>query len=177
MKLTWKNLLATIREGGHTIPTTDEGIPLVAVNAPLYELMELVEALTTGYNALVAKDTMNTKHIERIRKLAEAKFPAHQAHQANQPHQKNTYHWVRVSERLPEKSGYYYTYGSNLGIDALAFSSKYKLFNVHDHSTEEDAKKTAIAVTHWCEKPSAPDDTVSADPDEPVAEEANPEEV
>lgn len=161
MKLTWKNLLATIREGGHTIPTTDEGIPLVAVNAPLYELMELVEALTTGYNALVAKDTMNTKRIERIRKLAEAKFPAHQANQANQAHQKNAYHWVRVSERLPEKSDYYFTYGSNLGIDSMIFSAKHKMFNVTDNSND---LSTAIAVTHWCEKPSAPDDIVSAGP-------------
>lgn len=155
MKLTWKNLLATIREGGHTIPTTDEGIPLVAVNAPLYELMELVEALTTGYNALVAKDTMNTKRIERIRKIAESHFPAHQ---------KNAYHWVRVSERLPEKSGYYYTYGSSLGVDSMIFSAKHKLFNVTDNSNDIS---TAIAVTHWCEKPSAPDDIAA----EPVSDE------
>lgn len=166
MNLTWKNILLTIREGKHLIPTTDDGTPLVAVNAPLFELMELLEALTFGYNDLVADNGIKDRRIEFLRKAADAHFQ-------NAKNTKNTYHWVRVSERLPEKSGDYYTYGSNLGVDALAFSSKYKLFNAHDHNTEEDAKKNAIAVTHWCEKPNAPDDTVSADPvpTDPVADE------
>lgn len=164
MNLTWKNILLTIREGKHLIPTTDDGTPLVAVNAPLFELMELLEALTSGYNDLVAANTIKDRRIEFLRKAADAHF---QNAKTTKP-TKNTYHWVRVSERLPEKSGDYYTYGSNLGVDALAFSAKYKLFNVHDHS---DDLSSAITVTHWCEKPSAPDDTASADSEEPVAEE------
>lgn len=166
MNLTWKNILLTIREGKYLIPTTDDGTPLVAVNAPLFELMELLEALTSGYNDLVADNNIKGKRIEFLRKAADANF---QNAKHTKP-TKNTYHWVRVSERLPEKSGYYYTYGSNLGVDALAFSAKYKLFNVNDHS---DDLSTAITVTHWCEKPNAPDDTVSADPvpTDPVAEE------
>ena len=161
MNLTWKNILLTIRDGKHLIPTTDDGTPLVAVNAPLFELMELLEALTSGYNDLVAANTIKDRRIEFLRKAAEAHFQ-------NAKSTKNTYHWVRVSERLPEKSGDYYTYGSNLGVDALAFSAKYKLFNVHDRS---DDLSTAITVTHWCEKPNAPDDTASADPvpTDPVA--------
>ena len=161
MNLTWKNILLTIREGKHLIPTTDDGTPLVAVNAPLFELMELLEALTSGYNDLVAANTIKDRRIEFLRKAADAHFQ-------NAKSTKNTYHWVRVSERLPEKSGDYYTYGSNLGVYAMAFSAKYKLFNVHDHS---DDLSSAITVTHWCEKPNAPDDTVSADPEEPVADE------
>lgn len=164
MNLTWKNILLTIREGKHLIPTTDDGTPLVAVNAPLFELMELLEALTSGYNDLVAANTIKDRRIEFLRKAADAHF---QNAKTTKP-TKNTYHWVRVSERLPEKSDYYFTYGSNLGVDALAFSAKYKLFNVHDHS---DDLSSAITVTHWCEKPSAPDDTASADSEEPVAEE------
>lgn len=169
MNLTWKNILLTIREGKHLIPTTDDGTPLVAVNAPLFELMELLEALTSGYNDLVAANTIKDRRIEFLRKAADAHFQ----NAKTTKNAKNTYHWVRVSERLPEKSGDYYTYGSNLGVDALAFSSKYKLFNAHDHNTEENAKENAIAVTHWCEKPSAPDDTASADPvpTDPVADE------
>ena len=166
MNLTWKNILLTIREGKHLIPTTDDGTPLVAVNAPLFELMELLEALTSGYNDLVADNNIKGKRIEFLRKAADANFQ-------NAKHTKNTYHWVRVSERLPEESGDYYTYGSNLGVDAMHYSAKYKLFNAHDHDTEERANETAITVTHWCEKPSAPDDTVSADPvpTDPVADE------
>jgi hypothetical protein len=59
------------------------------------------------------------------------------------------------SERLPEKSDEFFTYGSNLGVCLMSFSTKYKAFNVHDHS--EDAS-SAIHVTHWCEKPQAPVD-------------------
>lgn len=164
MNLTWKNILLTIREGKHLIPTTDDGTPLIAVNAPLFELMELLEALTSGYNDLVAANTIKDRRIEFLRKAAEAHFQSAKSTK----NAKNSYHWVRVSERLPEESGYYYTYGSNLGIDSMIFSAKHKMFNVTDNSNDFS---TAIAVTHWCEKPNAPDDIVSADPEEPVAEE------
>lgn len=66
-----------------------------------------------------------------------------------------TIEWVRVDERLPEKSGYYFTYGSSLGVDPMFYSAKHKLFNVHDHS---DDITTAITVTHWHESPIAPEE-------------------
>jgi hypothetical protein len=166
MNLTWKNILLTIREGKHLIPTTDDGTPLVAVNAPLFELMELLEALTSGYNDLVAENTIKGKRIEFLRKAADAHFQ-------NAKTTKNTYHWVRVSERLPEKSGDYYTYGTNLGVYNLSYSAKHKLWNTHDQCTPDEAMENAITVTHWCEKPNAPDDTASADPvpTDPIADE------
>ena len=147
--MTWQDVLAAIREGKQTIPAASNGIPLVAINAPFYELMELIEAITTGYNSLVLRDADNQKKIGRIRKLAEAHFPA--SH-------KNTYNWVRVADRLPDKSGDYYTWGNNLGVYAMSYSAKHKMFNAHDSATEEEAKGTAVLVKYWCEKPNAPID-------------------
>lgn len=145
---TWQDVLTAVRDGNKQIPTAESGIPLVAFNAPFYELMEMMEALTTGYNNLVARAAEDQKRIERIRKLAEAHFPASK---------KNTYNWVRVEDWLPEKSGDYYTYGTNMGVYNLSYSAKHKLWNAHDHNTREGAMKTAIfAVTHWCELPTAP---------------------
>lgn len=151
---TWSDALAVVREGKLEINTAPNGIPMVAVNAPVYELMEMMEALTTGYNNLVARAAVDQKHIERIRKLAEAHFPASQ---------KNTYRWVRVEDRLPEKSGEYYTYGTNLGVHSLSYSAEHKLWNTRDGRTEEEAMETAIfGVTHWCELPAAPIDVAPA---------------
>lgn len=151
---TWEDALAAIREGTQTIPTTPDGVPLVVVNAQYYELMQMMEALTTGYNALVARATEDQRRIERIRKLAEAHFPASQ---------RNTYRWVRMEERPPEKSGEYYTYGTNLGVYSMGYSAEHKLWNTRDGRTEEEAMATAIfGVTHWCELPAAPIDEAPA---------------
>lgn len=145
---TWEDVLSAIREGKQEIPTATNGIPLVAVNAPFYELMQLMEALTTGYNALILREAENQKKIERIRKLAEANFPASQ---------KNTYNWVRAEDRPPEKSGEYYTYGSNMGVYPLHYSAENKLWNAYDTQTEEEALEHAVfGITHWFERPKAP---------------------
>lgn len=60
------------------------GVPVVAVNAPFFELMQLMEALTSGYNDLVARATQDQQRIERLRKLAEARFPASQNNTYNE---------------------------------------------------------------------------------------------
>ena len=82
--ITWDNVLSAIREGKQTIPAAPNGIPVVAVNAPFYELMQLMEALTTGYNDLVARATQEQQRIERLRKLAKAHFPASQNNTYNE---------------------------------------------------------------------------------------------
>lgn len=81
---TWDNVLSAIREGKQLIPTAPNGVPVVAVNAPFYELMQLMEALTSGYNDLVARATQDQQRIERLRKLAEAHFPASQNNTYNE---------------------------------------------------------------------------------------------
>lgn len=77
--VTWQNVLMDIRKGGSEIPTTDSGIPLVAVNAPFYELMQLMEALTTGHNEQVSIIKEYERKIEQLRKIAGERFPASRA--------------------------------------------------------------------------------------------------
>ena len=154
---TWDNVLSAIREGNQTVPATPNGIPVVAVNAPFYELMQLMEALTTGYNDLVLRDAENQKKIERIRKLAEARFPASQ---------NNTDNWVRVEDRLPGKSGYYFTYGTSLGIYPYKFSTLYEAWNSDDGDNAEHA---VDGVTHWYPMPLPPVVAAQATATAPVA--------
>lgn len=146
---TWEDALAAIREGTQTIPTTPDGVPLVVVNAQYYELMQMMEALTTGYNALVARATEDQRRIERIRKLAEAHFPADRKAEADG--------WIPVEDMLPTKSGEYFTYGSNCGVYPLHYSAKHRLWNAYDHDTPEGALEHAVTeITHWYPRPAAP---------------------
>lgn len=145
----WLKILDLIRNGETPIETAESGIPQIAVNAPVFELFQLLAALTAGYNK-------NVRMIKALRELAGKPF--NHADTDRLPEEKkeearNTYNWVLCSERLPEKSDEYFTYGSNLGVFPMSFSAKFQAFNVHDHS--EDAS-TAVHVTHWCEKPQAP---------------------
>lgn len=149
MRKMWEKILDEIRNGESEIASSESGIPQIAVNAPVFELLQLLAAITAGYNR-------NAKRIKTLRELA--KKPFDDANKNRFPEEKkkearNTYKWVLCSERLPEKSDEYFTYGSNLGVCSMAFSTKYKVFNVHDHS---DDASSAIHVTHWCEKPQAP---------------------
>lgn len=147
--MTWQDILTAIREGKASIPAAPNGVPLVAVNAPIYELMELLKALTSGYNALVLRDAESQKKIERIRKLAEARFPADRKAKADG--------WIPVEDMLPPTSGEYFTYSHNCGVYPLSYSAKYKLWNAHDHNTPESALEHAITeVTHWYPRPAAP---------------------
>ena len=145
----WQKILDLIRKGETPIETSESGIPQIAVNAPVFELFQLLAALTAGYNK-------NVRRIKALRELAgkpfdhadENRFPEEKKEEA-----RNTYNWVSCSERLPKESDEYYTFGSNLGVHPMAFSTKYQAFNAYDH--DEDAS-SAIQVTHWCEKPEAP---------------------
>ena len=148
----WQKILDLIRNGETPIETAESGIPQIAVNAPVFELFQLLAALTTGYNK-------NVRRIKALRELAgkpfnhadENRFPE------EKPDERNTYNWVLCSERLPETSDEYYTFGSNLGVYPLGYSAKHKLWNTRDCKTRDEALKTAILeVTHWCEKPQAP---------------------
>lgn len=151
--ITWQDVLASIRDGKKTIPVNDDGIPLVGARAALYELMELMAALTSGYNALVLRDAENQKRIERIRKLAQANFPATRKATADPAADG----WISVDDMLPPKSGEYFTYCSGCGVYPLSYSAKHKLWNAHDHNTPEDALKYAITdITHWYPSPAAP---------------------
>lgn len=141
--MTWQDILTAIREGKASIPTAESGIPLVAFNAPFYELMEMMEALTTGYNNLVARADEDQKRIERIRKLAEAHFPADRKAEADG--------WISVEDMLPTKSGEYFTYGSDCGVYPLHYSAKHRLWYAYVNDTP-----AVKGVTHWYPRPAAP---------------------
>ena len=153
---TWQDVLTSIRDGKKTIPVNDDGIPLVGTRAALYELMELMEALTTGYNALVLRAAEDQKRIERIRKLAEAHFPA--SRQAAAVPAADG--WISVDDMLPPESGEYFTYGSNSGVYPLSYSAKHKAFNAHD--SQEVPEHAIRDVTHWYPRPKPPVDTATA---------------
>lgn len=147
---TWQDVLSAVRDGKKIIPTADNGVPLVAIHAPLYELMELMEALTTGYNALVAQATKDQQRIERIRKLAEANFPATRKTTAGPAADG----WISVDDMLPPKSGEYFTYGTSCGVYPYAYSAKHKAFNAHD--SQEVPEHAIREVTHWYPRPLPP---------------------
>lgn len=141
----------------------EDGSIFTYANDHLYELKRLLEALRLCCDwqkqkiqilkAMKVKvDTTLRRQkdeIERLSKLAETHFQASK---------KNTYNWVRVEDRPPEKSGEYYTFGTSLGVHTLAYSALHKMWNARDYATEGEAMKNAIdGITHWCEKPLAPD--------------------
>ena len=73
--MTWQDVLDAIREGRQSVPTAPNGVPLVAINAPVFELMQLMEAITTGYNANVQRIYDYERKIELLKKVAGEKFP------------------------------------------------------------------------------------------------------
>lgn len=151
----WTDVLDAIEAGNHSIPTTDDGLPLVAVNAPFYELMQLMAAITKGYNGLVACVAYDQKKIERIRKLARGAFPAERPGVSDASDG-----WVAVEDMLPPETGYYLTYDFDspvMGVYAYAYSAKYKMFNTRDYQSEDEAAQTAIHVTHWHKIPMPPE--------------------
>lgn len=149
----WQKNLDLIRNGETPIETSESGIPQLATNAPVFEMLQLLAALAAGYNR-------NVRRIKALRELAgkpfghadENRFP-----EEKKEEERNTYNWVLCSERLPETSGDYYTFGSGLGVYPMNYSAKHKLWNTRDYKTRDEALETAIyEVTHWCAKPEAP---------------------
>lgn len=148
----WEKILDLIRNGDTPIETSESGIPRVAANAPVFELLQLLAALTAGYNR-------NVRRIKALRELAGKPFDHADKKRFSEEKKdaRNTYNWVLCSERLPETSDEYYTFGSGLGVHTLNYSAKHKLWNTNDGRTKEEALETAIfGITHWCEKPKAP---------------------
>lgn len=149
----WQKILDLIRNAETPIETSESGIPQIAVNAPVFELFQLLAAVTAGYNR-------NVRRIKALRELAGKPFD--HADTDRLPEEKNeearnTYNWALCSEHLPETSGEYYTFGSGMGVYPLSYSAKHKLWNTRDYKTRDEALETAIfEITHWCEKPEAP---------------------
>jgi hypothetical protein len=59
----WEKMLDNIRSGETKIAVTESGIPEIAVNAPIYELLQLLAAITAGYNR-------NVRRIDALRAIA-----------------------------------------------------------------------------------------------------------
>lgn len=142
--MTWQDILTAIREGKSQIPVAQNGAPLVAINAPIYEMMELLEALTTGYNGLVCRSTRDQARIECIRKLAQGHFPAERKAASDG--------WISVEDWLPMDSGYYMTYSDLIGVYPYHYSAAEKKFN----SRDGDGGVDAIDVQFWFPTPMPP---------------------
>lgn len=64
--------------------------------------------------------------------------------------------WIRVKDRLPEKSGAYLTFLDNKGTEVFSYSERHKAFNADD---DDDGCVYAIdGVTHWMPLPEPPKD-------------------
>lgn len=63
----WSEVLERIRSGDEVIKTDQNGLPVETV-IKTYELMQLVAALTEGYNR-------NAKRIKMLRKMLKANQP------------------------------------------------------------------------------------------------------
>lgn len=67
MKRMWKKILDEIRNGELEIASSESGIPQIAVNAPVFELLQLLAAITAGYNR-------NVRRIKALRTIAKKNF-------------------------------------------------------------------------------------------------------
>lgn len=67
-----------------------------------------------------------------------------------------TIEWYKTTDALPAKSGYYLI-AAGTYIASTEYSSKYQLFNACDDSSEETARKTAIACDYWAKLPELPE--------------------
>lgn len=63
--MTWEQLLKSLRQGDGKIATNKDGLPTIATNAPIYELMQIMVAMTEGYNR-------NVNRIDMMRKIVKA---------------------------------------------------------------------------------------------------------
>ena len=61
--------------------------------------------------------------------------------------------WIKCSERLPEKSGYYIVYERYSGVMYMRWSNVYRAWNCSDESD----KYRLDYVTHWMPLPDAPE--------------------
>lgn len=67
MKRMWEKMLDEIRNGELEIASSESGIPQIAVNAPIFELLQLLAAITAGYNR-------NVRRIKALRTIAKKNF-------------------------------------------------------------------------------------------------------
>ena len=61
--------------------------------------------------------------------------------------------WIKASDRLPEKSGYYLVVALSSWRGVTCFSVKHGLFNVHDDYDDAQAAVYAVKVVRWMEIP------------------------
>lgn len=69
----WIAELNQIRHGTHHILTDATGVPTVASHLPLMnEMYELIEAMATGYNALVSSVARMEHKLDMVRKIIDS---------------------------------------------------------------------------------------------------------
>ncbi len=66
--------------------------------------------------------------------------------------------WIPVSERLPEKSGYYITFNKYGSINVYPYSAKHEKWNMCDWMGESMIKELSInSITYWMQLPQPPE--------------------
>ena len=65
--MTWEEQLDGIRKGETIVSVHADGFPVLADKAPLFELCQLITALTEGYNR-------NVQKVNMMRKVVQANF-------------------------------------------------------------------------------------------------------
>lgn len=74
----WLATLDEIRKATHHLETAETGFPTVAANVELYELIELIKALTTGYNALISLNAKQERKLNMLRRIVDNYFMTEQ---------------------------------------------------------------------------------------------------
>lgn len=73
--MTWSEVLSKIRKAEEPIPTDDDGQPTIAKNLLLYELLQLLEATTSGYNMQIKEINKLKAENARLRRAVSRAFP------------------------------------------------------------------------------------------------------
>lgn len=75
--LKWIEVLEKIKSGKEVIPVvykSEVELPLIAKSLDLFELFQLLEAITVGYNNLIKTNKQLQKKNDQLRRIAESKF-------------------------------------------------------------------------------------------------------
>lgn len=66
--------------------------------------------------------------------------------------------FIPTAKRLPKKTGNYLTLLPGKIMMVLPYSKIHRKFNAVDSQTRNEAKKSAIAATHWMPLPALPEE-------------------
>lgn len=172
---TWSEVLEEIRAGERKLPTVaapistlDAAIPAVADKASLYELFQILGAVTKGYNTLVGKVLRKDKKLDMLRRLVNAYVGVNTSADKEQVFLSSD-GWIYTKDSQPNKSGHYMCWvrpegGSRGWIYPYEYSKRHNAWNATDR---DNGNQYAVdGVYAWYPNPMLPNV-----PDGPESEE------